>query len=108
MRLLLFAAVVGLAAYALRQPRRTNGTGTGAVGTRTGAVADDVLVTHVRLKLDELLEHPGSVNIEAHDGVVCLTGPVADRELRPLKRALRRMAGVRSLDCRLTPHAATA
>ena len=97
MRLLLFAAVVGLAAYALRQPRRT-----------TCAVADDVLVTHVRLKLDELLEHPGSVNIEAHDGVVCLTGPVADRELRPLKRALRRMAGVRSLDCRLTPHAATA
>jgi osmotically-inducible protein OsmY len=101
MRLLLFAAVVGLAAYALRQPRR-------ATGSRTAAVADDVLVTHVRLKLDELLEHPGSVNIEAHDGVVCLTGPVADRELRPLKRALRRMAGVRSLDCRLTPHAATA
>ena len=73
-----------------------------------GLRPDDVLVTHVRLKLDELLEHPGSVNIEAHDGVVCLTGPVADRELRPLKRALRRMAGVRSLDCRLTPHAATA
>ena len=101
MKLFLFAAVLGLAAYALRQPRRTTGTG-------TGAVADDVLVTHVRLKLDELLEHPGSVNIEAHDGVVCLTGPVEDRELRPLKRALRRMAGVRSLDCRLTPHAATA
>jgi hypothetical protein len=97
MRLLLFAAVIGLTAYALRQPRR-----------RTADVADDVLVTRVRVKLDELLEHPGSVNIEAHDGVVRLTGPVADRELRPLKRALRRMAGMRSLDCRLTPHAAAA
>jgi len=96
MRLLLFAAVIGLAAYALRQPRRAG----------SGGVADDVLITHVRMKLDQLLEHPGSVNIEAHDGVVRLTGPVADRELRPLKRALRRVAGVRSLDCRLTPHAA--
>jgi osmotically-inducible protein OsmY len=94
MKLIIFAAVVGLAAYALRQPRR---------GT---AVADDVLVTRVRLKLDELLEHPGSVNIEAHDGRVCLTGPVGDRELRPLKRALRRMPGVRALDCQLAPHAA--
>ena len=98
MRLLLFAAVVGLAAYALRQPRRA--------GTGADAVADDVLVTRVRVKLDELLQHPGSVNIEAHDGVVRLTGPVGDRELRPLKRALRRVAGVRTLDCQLTPHAA--
>jgi osmotically-inducible protein OsmY len=96
MRLLLFAAVIGLTAYALRQPRRT------------AEVGDDVLITRVRMKLDELLEHPGSVNIEAHDGTVRLTGPVADRELRQLKRALRRMAGVRSLDCRLTPHAAAA
>jgi len=96
MRLLIFAAVIGLAAYALRQPRRGGAK----------AVADDVLVTRVRVKLDELLEHPGSVNIEAHDGVVSLTGPVGDRELRPLKRALRRVAGVRTLDCRLTPHAA--
>jgi osmotically-inducible protein OsmY len=97
MRLLLFAAVIGLAAYALRPPRRT--------GTGAAAVADDVLVTHVRMKLDQLLEHPGSVNIEAHDGVVRLTGPVAKRELGPLKRALRRVSGVRSLDCQLTPHA---
>ena len=96
MRLLLFAAVIGLAAYALRPPRRTT----------AGAVTDDVLLTHVRMKLDELLEHPGSVNIEAHDGVVRLTGPVAKRELRPLKRALRRVSGLRSLDCQLTPHAA--
>ena len=95
MRLFLFATVIGLAAWALRPARRTQ-----------AGVADDVLLTHVRMKLDQLLEHPGSVNIEAHDGVVRLTGPVAKRELRPLKRALRRVAGVRTLDCQLTPHAA--
>jgi osmotically-inducible protein OsmY len=94
MRLLLFAAVVGLAAYALRQPRRT------------AEVADDVLIMRIRMRLDELLAQPGSVNIEVHDGRVSLTGPVGDRELRPLKRALRRLPGVRALDCRLTPHAA--
>ena len=96
MRLLLFAAVLGLAAYALRQPRRT------------AEVADDVLITRIRMKLDKLVEHPGSVNIEVHEGRVTLTGPVGDRELRPLKRALRAVPGVRKLDCRLTPHAVAA
>ena len=96
MRLLLFAAVLGLAAYALRQPRRT------------AEVADDVLITRIRMKLDKLVEHPGSVNIEVHEGRVTLTGPVAERELRPLKRALRLVPGVRKLDCRLTTHASAA
>ena len=96
MRLLLFAAVLGLAAYALRQPRRT------------AAVTDDVLITRIRMKLDELLEQPGSVNIEVHEGRVRLTGPVGDRELRPLVRALRAVPGVRKLNCRLTPHAVAA
>jgi osmotically-inducible protein OsmY len=96
MRLLLFAAVIGLAAYALRQPRRSE------------PVEDDVLIARVRTKLDQLVEHPGSVNIEAHDGRVTLTGPVAERELRPLKRALRVVPGVRKLDCRLTTHASAA
>ena len=96
MRLLLFAAVIGLAAYALRQPRRAE------------PVADDVLITRIRMKLDQLVAHPGSVNIEVHAGRVSLTGPIGDRELRPLKRALRALPGVRALDCRLTPHAAAA
>ena len=96
MRLLLFSAVVGLAAYALRQPRRSE------------PVADDVLIARIRMKLDQLLEHSGSVNIEVHDGRVTLTGPVADRELRPLKRVMRALPGVRKLDCRLTTHASAA
>ena len=96
MRLLLFAAAIGVIAYAFREP------------LRRVTVADDVLITRIRLKLDELLEHPGSVNIEVHDGRVCLTGPAAGPEVRKVKRALRAMLGVRAVDCRLTPHAATA
>ena len=86
--------MIGLAAYALRQPRRSE------------PVADDVLIARIRAKLDQLLEQPGSVNIEVHEGRVRLTGPVGERELRPLKRALRAVPGVRKLDCRLTSHAA--
>jgi osmotically-inducible protein OsmY len=96
MRLLLIGAAIGFLAYAFRQP------------ARGAAVADDVLITRLRMKLDELLEHPGSVNIEVHEGRVRLTGPVGDRELRPLVRALRALPGVRKLDCRLTPHAVAA
>ena len=63
MRLLLIGAAIGFLAYAFRQPLR-------------GAdVADDVLITRIRMKLDELLEQPGSVNIEVHGGRVRLTGP---------------------------------
>jgi hypothetical protein len=93
MRLLLFGLAIGWLAYALRQPPRRE------------PVADDVLLTRVRLKLDELLAQPGSVNIEVHQGRVLLTGPAAERELRPVKRALRAMPGVRTVDCRLTAHA---
>jgi len=64
-----------------------------------------VLVTRVRFALDQLLEHAGSVNIAVQDGRVTLTGPVAQAELRRLKRALRSLSGVRALECRLHVHA---
>ena len=93
MQALLFGAVIAIAAYALFRPRHRE------------PVADDVLLTRVRLRLDELLAQPGAVNLEVHDGCIVLTGPVAERELRPVKRALRAMPGVRRVDCRLTAHA---
>ena len=95
MRLLLLGAVIGVLAYAFREP------------LRRVSVPDDVLITKVRLRLDELLEHAGSVNIEVHDGRVCVTGPAAAPEVRKVIRALRALPGVRTVDCRLTPHAAT-
>jgi hypothetical protein len=93
MRLLLFGVAIGLAAYLLRE------------SSRRETVPDDVLVTRVRLKLDELLAQPGSVNIEVHGGRVRLTGPAAASEVRKVMRALRALPGIHGLDCRLTAHA---
>jgi hypothetical protein len=93
MRVLLFGVAIGLVAYFLRQPARRE------------TVPDDVLVTRVRLKLDELVAQPGSVNIEVHGGRVRLTGPAAAAEVRNVMRALRALPGVHGLDCRLTAHA---
>jgi len=91
MRLLLLGAAIGVMAYVFRQP------------VRGAPLDDDTLITHVRIALD-LMEHPGSVNIEVHDGRVILTGPAADSELRAVVRALRAMPGVRKVECRLRPH----
>jgi len=96
MRLLLLGAAVGFLAYAFRQP------------LRGAALDDDSLITKVRIKLDDLMEHPGSVNIEVHDGRVILTGPAAEPELRAVVKALRAMPGVRKVECRLRPHAVPA
>jgi osmotically-inducible protein OsmY len=96
MRLLLLGAAVGAMVYLFRQP------------VRGPALDDDKLITKVRIKLDDLMEHPGSVNIEVHDGRVILTGPAAEPELRAVVRALRAMPGVRKVECRLRPHAVPA
>jgi len=96
MRLLLLGAAIGVAAYVFRQP------------LRGAALDDDTLITKVRIKLDDLMEQPGSVNIEVHDGRVILTGPAAEPELRAVVRALRAMPGVRKVECRLRPHAVSA
>jgi osmotically-inducible protein OsmY len=85
--------VLGVLAYVLREPARRE------------TVPDDVLVTRIRLKLDELLAQPGSINIEVHEGVVRLTGPAAAGEVRKVTRVLRGLPGVRGVDCRLTAHA---
>ena len=96
MRLLLLGAAVGFLAYTFRQP------------LRGATLDDDALIAKVRIQLDDLMEHPGSVNIEVHDGRVILTGPAAEPELRAVVRALRAMPGVRKVECRLRPHAMAA
>lgn len=92
MRLLLIGAAIGVAAYVFRKPVHP-------------PVDDDALITKVRLKLDELMEHPGSVNIEVHQGRVILTGPAGQPEVRQVVRALRALPGVRRVECRLKAHA---
>jgi osmotically-inducible protein OsmY len=89
------AAAAGFAYYVYRKP-----------ASSAQVVEDDVLITRVRKALDGLVEQPGSVNIAVQDGCVTLSGPAAERELRPVVKALRRLAGVRRVECRLTAHAA--
>ncbi len=96
MRLLLLGAAIGVLAYVLREP------------LRGAALDDDALIAKVRVQLDDLMEHPGSVNIEVHDGRVILTGPAAEPELRAVVRVLRAMPGVRKVECRLRAHAVAA
>jgi osmotically-inducible protein OsmY len=93
MRLLLLGAAIGVAAYVFRKPLHL-------------PVDNETLITRVRLKLDELMEHPGSVNIEVHDGRVILSGPANEAEVRTVVRALRALPGVRRVECRLKAHAA--
>lgn len=92
MRLLLLGAAIGIAAYVFRKPLHV-------------PVDDETLITRVRLKLDELMDHPGSVNIEVHEGRVMLTGPAGEPEVREVVRALRALPGVRRVECRLNAHA---
>ncbi|HUQ75676.1 MAG TPA: BON domain-containing protein [Burkholderiales bacterium] len=96
MRLLLLGAAAGALYYVFRKPLHGQ------------PIDNDALITKVRIKLDDLMEHPGSVNIEVHDGRVILTGPAAEPELRTVVQALRAMPGVRKVECRLRPHAAHA
>ena len=93
MRILLLGVAIAWIAYSFRRPKPGE------------PVADDVLITRVRFALEQLLEHAGSVNIAVQDGRVTLTGPVAQSELRRLKRALRSLSGVRALECRVHVHA---
>jgi osmotically-inducible protein OsmY len=96
MRLLLFGVAIGVIAYMVRQPRRGE------------PVADDVLITRVRLALDKAMAHAGSVDIQCHGGVITLSGPAGKPEVRGVLRAVRAIPGVRQVVSRLTPHAVAA
>jgi osmotically-inducible protein OsmY len=93
MRTLLALAAAGYLFYSLRGLRRTQ------------AVPDDVLITRVRRTLDQAVEHSGSIDIQAREGEVVLSGPIGDDERRGCLRAVRRIPGVRAVTSRLKAHA---
>ena len=93
MRTLLALAAAGYLFYSLRGLRRTQ------------AVPDDVLITRVRRALDQAVAHSGSIDIQARDGELVLSGPVGEDELKSCLRAMRRIPGVRALTSRLKVHA---
>lgn len=75
---------------------------------RREAVPDDVLITKVRRALDRAVEHSGSIDIQAREGEVVLSGPIGERERAACLRAVRRIPGVRAITNRLRTHAMAA
>ena len=95
MRTLLALAAAGYLLYALRGPQRKT-------------VPDDVLLAKVRRALDATVERSGSIDIQARQGEIVLSGPIGGGELARCLRAVRRIPGVRSITNRLKAHAMAA
>jgi osmotically-inducible protein OsmY len=100
MRTFLALAAAAYLCYSIAGTRRSR--------ARRTAVPDDVLVTRVRQALDRTVEHSGSIDIQARDGEIVLSGPIGERETAACLRAVRRIAGVRSITNRLRTHAVAA
>ncbi len=67
-------------------------------------VSDEVLVARVRAELGRHVSHPSSIEVEANDGVVTLSGPVLRDEAGGLIRSTRRIPGVKRVEDRLERH----
>ena len=65
-------------------------------------VTDDVLIGRVRAELGRVVSHPHAIEVAASGGHVTLIGPILSHEVRPLLRAIRRVAGVRGVSDQLT------
>ncbi|HEU4617202.1 MAG TPA: SRPBCC family protein [Gammaproteobacteria bacterium] len=66
---------------------------------------DRVLVERVRACLGRVVTHPSSVDVEASDGVVTLSGPILQHEVAPLLRCVLTVPGVADVTNRLDVHA---
>lgn len=66
---------------------------------------DEVIEERVRSQLGRVVSHPGAIEVSARDGRVTLSGPVLERELKPLLSRIRGVRGVKEVDHRLEVHA---
>lgn len=66
------------------------------------AVDDDILESRVRTRLGRLVEHPHQVDVRARDGEVTLSGIVGRDECDRVITGVRAVAGVKSVDNRLS------
>jgi uncharacterized membrane protein len=67
-------------------------------------VPDAVLAERVRATLGRVVSHPGSIEVQAHQGVVTLRGPILEREARRALRALRWVPGAHEVRDELEHH----
>jgi uncharacterized membrane protein len=65
---------------------------------------NQVLVGRVRSKLGRLVSHPSSIEVEAEDGRVILSGPILAEEVGSLLEHVSGICGVTSLENRLEVH----
>lgn len=96
MRTVLALAAAGYLLYSLAGRRRQK------------TVPDDVLIARVRASLERTVQHSGSIDIQAREGEIVLSGPLGEPELDRCLRAVRRLPGVRTITNRLRTHAAAA
>jgi hypothetical protein len=69
-----------------------------------GRVDDVVLADRVRSKLGFLVRHPSSIEVQASEGKVTLSGPVFTDEVRQLVVGVRSVRGVRDVENLLEVH----
>jgi osmotically-inducible protein OsmY len=62
---------------------------------------DEVLSDRVRSAIGRYTTHPGAIEVDAHNGVVTLSGPVLGREVDDVLRAVHSVRGVASIEDRL-------
>lgn len=72
-------------------------------GLSTASVGDEQLHGRIRTKLGRLVDHPGQVNVDVHDGHVTLRGSASTAEIEQVTGALSAMRGVEDIDNRLSP-----
>ncbi|MGH8494585.1 MAG: SRPBCC family protein [Gammaproteobacteria bacterium] len=66
---------------------------------------DSVLVERVRACLGRAVSHPHSIDVEANDGVITLSGPILEREVPLLIDCVLGVGGVEDVRDRLEVHA---
>lgn len=71
-------------------------------GLSTAPVDDGQLNGRIRSKLGRLVEHPGEVNVDVHDGHVVLRGRAKDTEIDNLTATLVAMRGVADVENRMS------
>jgi uncharacterized membrane protein len=84
---------------------RTAGTTAAVRALFDSSPADDaVLADRVRAALGRVVTHPASIEVEARDGIVTLSGPILADEVPQLLSCVRAVRGVRDIEDRLEVH----
>lgn len=67
-------------------------------GLSNEQVSDDALAQRVRSQIGRIVAHPGSIDVTAHDGGVCLSGPVLTEEVDRLLDRVSSIRGVNNIE----------